>query len=52
MPELKYQPVLHDHIEFLARAAVRRGFVEAYDALDLERQVIDQLLKARTQAGL
>jgi DNA-binding XRE family transcriptional regulator len=52
MPELKYQPVLHDHIEFLARAAVRRGFVEAYDALDLEYQVIDQLLKARTQAGL
>jgi transcriptional regulator with XRE-family HTH domain len=36
----------------LAKARLRKGFSEAYDALDLEYQVADQLLKARARAGL
>lgn len=52
MPELKYKPVRHDQESFLARAAGRKGFAEAYDALALEYQLLDQLLKARQRAGL
>ena len=36
MAELKYAPVRHSHREFLARAANREGFAEAYDALALK----------------
>jgi DNA-binding XRE family transcriptional regulator len=50
--ELKYNPVKHDHKAFLERAHARKGFSSAYDALELEYQVVDQLLKARTRAGL
>lgn len=52
MTDLKYAPVLHDHRAFLAKAGVRRGFKEAYDALELEYELASQLLKARTRAGL
>lgn len=52
MAELKFTPVRHSHKEFLAKAAARKGFVEAYDALALEYQVADQMLKARARAGL
>lgn len=52
MRDLKYAPVKHDHKSFLARAKARRGFDAAYDALELEYSVVDQLLKARTHAGL
>ena len=52
MANLKHTPVRHDHKEFLAKARSRRGFTEAYAALELEYQVVDQLLKARTRAGL
>lgn len=52
MPELKYMPVKHDHKSFLVKARARRGFDAAYDALELEYSVVDQLLKARTRAGL
>lgn len=52
MAELKYAPVPHDHKAFLARASERRGFKEAYDALELEYELASQLLKARTRAGL
>ena len=52
MAELKYNPVKHDHKAFLERARARKGFSRAYDALELEYQVVDQLLKARTRAGL
>jgi len=38
MAELKFKPVRHSHKEFLAKAATRKGFVEAYDALALEYQ--------------
>ena len=52
MADLKYTPVPHDHKAFLAKAKVRKGFAEAYDALELEYQLANQMLKARTRAGL
>ena len=52
MAELKYKPVRHDHAAFLKRAHQRPGFGEAYEALALEFDVLNQLLKARTRAGL
>ena len=52
MSELKFKPVAHDHDEFLKRARRRKGFAEAYEALALEYQLADQMLKARSRAGL
>ncbi len=52
MAELKYRPVVHDHKAFLAKAEARKGFAEAYAALELEYQVAGQMLKARSRAGL
>lgn len=44
MSELRHSPVKHDHAAFLARAAQRQGFSEAYAALELEYAVVSQLL--------
>jgi len=52
MANLKFTPVKHDHKAFLVKAGAREGFAEAYEALELEYQVVSQLLKARTKAGL
>lgn len=52
MAELKHTPVRHDHEAFLAKAGTRKGFKEAYAELEVEYQVVNQLLKARTRAGL
>ncbi len=52
MAELNYKPVRHDHAAFLAKAKARRGFTEAYESLELEYQVANQLLRARARAGL
>lgn len=52
MAELKYKPVPHDHKAFLAKAGARKGFTEAYDALELEYALASQMLKARARAGL
>ena len=52
MADLKYSPVKHDHQRFLAKARARKGFSEAYDALEFEYRVADQLLEARARAGL
>ena len=52
MVELKYKPVPHDHVAFMARARARKGFARAFDALELEYQVANQMLKARARAGL
>ena len=52
MANLDYKPVTHDHQAFLARASKRKGFAEAYDALELEYQLASQMLKARSRAGL
>lgn len=52
MADLKYSPVKHDHQRFLAKARARKGFSEAYEALEFEYRVADQLLEARSRAGL
>lgn len=52
MADLKHTPVRHDHKAFMAKAGARKGFDKAYAALEPEYQVVDQLLKARTRAGL
>lgn len=52
MAELKYKPMRHDHAAFLEKAKSRKGFSEEYRALELEYAVANQLLRARTRAGL
>lgn len=52
MPDLKFNPVAHDHKKFLSKARTRSGFTEAYDALALEYQLANQVLKARARVGL
>lgn len=52
MAELKYKPIRHDHAAFLAKARQRPGFAEAYEALELEYMLAQQMLKARAKAGL
>lgn len=52
MPEIKYDPVRHDHKAFLEGASKRRGFREAYDALEAEYALAREMLAARTRAGL
>ncbi len=43
--ELSFKPVPHDHEVFLAKASVRTGFSDAYDALAGAYQVADAKLK-------
>lgn len=52
MAEIKFKPVRHDHKAFIEKASTRRGFAEAYEALALEYQLANQMLKARSRAGL
>ena len=52
MAELKYQPLAHDHDAFLKKAKKRRGFQSAYQALAVEYAVANEMLAARTRAGL
>jgi len=52
MAELPYQPVPHEHEEFLARARQRPGFDAAYESLALEYAIADEMLRARATAGL
>jgi len=52
MTDIKFKPVRHDHKAFIEKASKRKGFVEAYDALELEYQLANQMLKARSRAGL
>ena len=52
MDNREYKPVKHDHDAFLKEAFKRKGFKEAYDALELEYQVASQMLKARYRAKL
>lgn len=42
----------HDHEAFVSSARARQGFAEAYDALELECRLADQMLKARARARL
>jgi DNA-binding XRE family transcriptional regulator len=52
MAEIKFKPVRHDHKAFIEKASKRKGFVAAYDSLALEYQLANQMLKARSRAGL
>lgn len=52
MPDIKYQPIAHDHDEFLKKAREREGFEQAYDELALEYSLAKELLAARSIAGL
>ena len=52
MADLEYRPVTHDHDAFLKKALKRKGFAEAYAALDDEYLLVRELLGARSRAGL
>lgn len=52
MADLKFQPVRHSHKEFLEKASKRRGFREAYEALEVEYALAHEMLAARARAGL
>ena len=52
MDNRKYNPVKHDHKALLKEASRRKGFKEAYESLALEYAVADQMLKARSRAGV
>jgi len=52
MAELKYEPVSHDHEQFLNRAMQRKEFKEAYDGLEEEYALIREMLSARAKSGL
>lgn len=52
MADLKFKPVRHDHKEFLKKASKRRGFSEAYEALEVEYALAHEMLAARARAGL
>ena len=48
----EYEPVSHDHQAFVERALKRKGFGEAYHALEDEYRLVRELLGARLEAGL
>jgi DNA-binding XRE family transcriptional regulator len=52
MADLEYRPVAHDHEAFLKKALRRKGFAEAYAALEDEYLLVRELLAARSRAGL
>ena len=52
MTELTYQPVPHDHEEFLEKALKRKTFKKAYEDLEEEYSLIREMLAARSRAGL
>ncbi|NLI29146.1 MAG: helix-turn-helix transcriptional regulator [Nitrospiraceae bacterium] len=52
MAELKYQPISHNHEDFLKKAFKRKGFKKTYDELGEEYALVRQMLAARSQSGL
>jgi DNA-binding XRE family transcriptional regulator len=52
MANIEYQPIAHDHDEFLKKARRRQGFDEAYQELADEYSLVRELLAARSRAGL
>lgn len=52
MTDIKFKPVRHNHMAFVEKAAKRRGFVVAYEALVLKYHSISQKLKARSLNSL
>lgn len=49
MADLKFKPVRHDHKQFLEQASRRRGFTDAYEALDVEYALAHEMLAARAR---
>ncbi len=52
MADINYQPIAHDHDEFLKMARKRPGFDKAYEDLADEYSLVQELLAARSRAGL
>jgi ribosome-binding protein aMBF1 (putative translation factor) len=52
MPQLKYDPVVHNQNAFLEKASKRPGFRKAYEALEAEYALAHAMLSARTRMGL
>ena len=52
MPNDAYKPVRIDSKKALAKAKLRSGFSQAWDALEEEYAALDALLSARKTAGL
>ena len=52
MTDLKYEPVSHNQKTLIEKASKRRGFLEAYDALEAEYALVHEMLTARMRAGL
>lgn len=52
MIDIKYDPVPHDHEEFLKKAKRRKGFREVYDGLEKEYMLVREMLSARSRSGL
>ena len=52
MDDLSYQPVKHDHKEFLRKAMKNKEFKEGYDALEPKYALIRELLSARKHSGM
>ena len=51
MADLKYEPIPHNHAEFLAAARQRPGFNEPCDSLKREYTVASQMLRARANTS-
>ncbi len=52
MEELKYEPVPHDHQQFLKNSMKRKEFKKAYDDLEEKYTLIRELIAARAKSGL
>ena len=44
MADLKYQPVTHDHNEFLKKTKKREGFKKAYEDLEEKYALVREIL--------
>ena len=52
MDDLKYQPVEHNHEEFLRKSMVNNEFKAGYEALGPKYALIRELLAARQRSGM
>ncbi len=52
MDDLKYQPVEHNHEEFLRHAMVNKEFKAGYEDLGPKYALIRELLAARKRSGM
>ena len=52
MADLTYQPTQHNHDASLKKARKRKGFQAAYEQLEIEYMLANEMLTARQRAGL